>query len=124
MAVAREFSLDRHQIIALRYAMADFADRRGMVSRKEFDLALHHANLSDVEIFDLLFTMWDNEGVDKVPYKGFCVGLSPLSCPYDSITEILMFALFVSDDRNLGFIRPSDLRCLLNGMSLLTGNQF
>lgn len=117
-AVSRELKLDRHQIIALRNAMAGYADRRSMIGREEFDLALQLANLSGVEIFDLLFTMWDNDGVDKVPYKEFCVGISPLACPYDSVTAILMFALFVSDDRSLGYIRPSNLQSLLTGKLL------
>ena len=119
-AVSREFKLDRHQIIALRNAMAEYADGRGKIGREEFDLALEMANLSSVEIFDLLFTMWDNDGDDKVPYKGFCVGISPLACPYDSVTAVLMFALCVSDDRGLGYIRPIDLQGLLSGKYMHT----
>ncbi|KAL3923491.1 MAG: hypothetical protein SGILL_001631 [Bacillariaceae sp.] len=117
MAVSRDVHVDRHQIVALRNSMSGFADKRGMIGREEFDMALQLANLSTVEIFDLLFTMWDNAGVNRVPFKGFCVGISPLACPYDSLQAILMFALFVSDDRDLGYIRSSELKSLLSGIN-------
>ncbi|KAG7352083.1 hypothetical protein IV203_008131 [Nitzschia inconspicua] len=117
MAVARERHIEQGQIVALRSALAGFADDRGIVHRKEFDRALELANLGDVEIFDLLFTMWDNDGRDEIPFKGFCVGISPLACPYDDLAGILRFALRVSDNSNLGYVRAHELQTVLNGIN-------
>lgn len=115
MAVARNFQLKQEQLIALRTVLASHADRNGIVRKESFERALELFKLSNLELFDLLFTMWDSRGEDKVPFKGFCVGISPLACPYDDIGTVLSFALKVCDDRNLGFIRPYDLQCLLEG---------
>jgi hypothetical protein len=115
MAVARNFELDRVQIIALRNAMAGLSDIHGMINREGFDDALDLAHLSKVEIFDLLFTMWDNAGIDRVPFRAFCVGISPLACPFDDLHSILRFALRVSDDVNRGSIGMDDLHILLSG---------
>lgn len=117
MAVARQSHLDRGQIVALRNAMAGYSDEHGIVHRKEFNQAVELANLVGVEILDLLFTMWDNEGRDEVPFKKFCVGISPLACPYEDTSGILRFALRISDDRNLGYIRSYDLQALLDGIN-------
>jgi hypothetical protein len=117
MAVAREIHFERGQIVALRNAMAGYADEHGIIHRKEFNQALELTNLVGVEIFELLFTLWDNEGHDEVPFRGFCVGISPLACPYDDVTNILRFALRICDDRNLGYTRVYDLQTLLNGIN-------
>lgn len=117
MAVAREIHLERGQLVALHNAMARYADEHGTVHREDFDRALELANLSGMEIFDLLFTMWDREGMDQVPFKGFCVGISPLACPFEDISVILRFALRICDDRNLGYIRQYDLQTLLDGIN-------
>jgi Ca2+-binding EF-hand superfamily protein len=114
MAVAMNFELKRVQLIALRNAMAGFSDERGMVDREGFEKALELANLSSVEIFDLLFTMWDNAGNDQVPFKDFCVGISPMACPHDDVHAILRFSLRVSDDDNRGSVMLDDLRRLLS----------
>jgi Ca2+-binding EF-hand superfamily protein len=115
MAVARNVNLERVQIIALRNAMAGLSDGSGMVDRGGFDRALELAKLDHIEIFDLLFTMWDNAGNDQVPFKDFCVGISPLACPFDDVHSILRFALRVIDDSNMGSVGMDDLRKLLCG---------
>jgi hypothetical protein len=116
MAVARKTRLGRCQIIELRNAMSRYADEYGNVNREDYNHALVLTNLSSVEILDLLFTLWDHDGNDKVPYKGFCIGISPLSCPHDGVKNILRFALEVCDDRDLGFSRVYDLQTLLDGI--------
>jgi Ca2+-binding EF-hand superfamily protein len=115
MAVARNCFLEKAQIISLRNAMTGFSDAFGMIKREGFDQALDLANLSNVEIFDLLFTMWDNKGDDRVSSKEFCIGISPLACPSDNTPTIINFALQVSDDLNRGYIEIQELHELLTG---------
>jgi hypothetical protein len=117
MAVAQEIQLERGQVVALRNAMAGYSDEHGTVNRKDYNHSLELSNLSGVEIFDLLFTMWDHDGKDRVPFKGFCVGISPLACPHADLKNILRFALRICDDRNLGYSRAFDLQTLLDGIN-------
>jgi Ca2+-binding EF-hand superfamily protein len=122
MAVARNVQVDKTQIMALRNAMAANADDNGKVSREGFDRALELSNLSGMEIFDLLFTMWDNVGEDSVPLKTFCTGISPLSCPYDELSVVIRFALRVCDDTNRGIIDGHDVQNVLYGKSYQSTN--
>jgi hypothetical protein len=117
MAVARKIHLERGQILTLRNAMAGYADEDGTVNRQIYNHSLVLSKLVGVEIFDLLFTMWDYDGKGRIPVKGFCVGISPLACPHADLRNILRFALRVCDDRNLGCVRAYDLQTLLDGIN-------
>ena len=115
----------------LRFSMKKFSDDFGMIDREGFDRARSGANLTKVEVFDLLFTMWEaaerkrnnnnnnsNGAADsgKVSTREFCVGISPLACPSGDLSTILEFALRVSNDgqgRNTSEGR--DLHELLTG---------
>lgn len=103
MAVARELKCQRSNIVVLRDTLGTFADAEGMVEKEWLDQALKRANISDptdVEIFKLLFTMWDSDGHEKIPYKNFSVGVSPLACPHDDLASVLRFALYIGYDNN------------------------
>ena len=115
MAVARRISLRKVHVMMLRYSMAKQSDDFGMIDREGFDRALARANLVGFEIFSLLFIMWDNE-TEKVSYREFCVGLSPLACPWDDLSVILQFALRVNDDDpNRKHIERTEVHELLTG---------
>ena len=112
-AVARQLSLQRCQIVVLRDSLKSFADSNGYVEKEFFDEALKRAKItqpSDIEVFDLLFTMWDSKGKDKIHYKCFSIGISPLACPYDDLPSILRFALHIGYQKNNGSITPRQLR--------------
>jgi len=115
MAVARKIFLQRVHILALRNAMSNFSDDFGMIKREGFDQALNFADLSKFEILDLLFTMWDNACDDKVSSKKFCIGISPLACPFDDLPSTIGFALRLSADLNPGHIERQELHELLTG---------
>ena len=115
MAVASKISLHRAYILALRHAMSDFSDDFGMIKRQGFNKALASVDLSGVEVLDLLFTMWDNADDDKVSSKEFCMGISPLACPFNDLSSIIEFALRISDDSNRQHINRRDLHKLLTG---------
>ena len=115
MAVSQKFYLKRVHVLMLRYAMAKFSDDFGMIGREGFDQARAKAKLTKVEIFELLFTMWDNAESRKVSCKGFCVGISPLACPWGDLSTSIEFALRVSDDSGRKHIHRKDLHELLIG---------
>jgi hypothetical protein len=116
MAVAQKILIKKVHILILRYTMAKYSDDFGMIERQGFDIALTKANLSNVtNVFDLLFTMWDNAKNGKVSYKEFCLGISPLACPSDNLSVILRFALQVCDDLDRELIERKELQELLAG---------
>jgi hypothetical protein len=117
VAVARKLGLKRFQVVVLREALATFADYEGYVDKESFNQALERAKITDqddIQIFDLLFTMWDGEGNEKIPCRPFSVGISPLACSQDEIISVLLFALHISDEKSSGVIDAQELHVLLN----------
>ena len=116
IAVARQLRLQRIQMVALRDALSTYSDSTGFVDKTSFAASLKQAkivNPGDVEIFDLLFIMWDGLGTEKIPYKEFSIGVSVLACPHDEVVSILRFALHIQDELNTGMISPKCLRNVL-----------
>jgi Ca2+-binding EF-hand superfamily protein len=117
IAVARKLTLQRCQIVSLRDALASFTDSDGYVDKQCFLSSLAKAHISspdDVEIFELLFIMWDSKGIEKIPYKAFSVGVAVLACPHDDIVSILRFAMHIQDEGNTGMMCSKSLRRLLH----------
>ncbi|VEU42476.1 unnamed protein product [Pseudo-nitzschia multistriata] len=117
MAVASKISLRKARILALRTAMLHFSDDSGMIHRDGFDKALVYANLSQVNVLDLLFTMWDTARDEKVSVKDFCIGISPLACPQDDLSSTIDFALRMSCENGVQYINRQGLRGILTGKS-------
>jgi hypothetical protein len=116
MAVARNLSLQRCHLVVLRDTLETYADSKGMVEKEWFDQALKRAKIldaRDIEIFDLLFTMWDCAGDEKIPYKDFAIGISPLACPRDDVGSILLFALHIGYEKNNGTVNAKEVHDLL-----------
>jgi hypothetical protein len=116
MAVARKLRLQRFQIIMMRENLKAFSDEAGFVSRVHFDMALMCSKVTQpeaLEIFDLLFTMWDHFEVQRIPAKKFGVGIAPLACSCDDISSVLRFSLHINDECNSGRISPRDLHDVL-----------
>ena len=121
IAVSRQLRLQRCQMVALRDALKTFQDGEGYVDRECFALSLKRAKIvypGDVEIFDLLFIMWDGSGNEKIPYKEFAVGVSPLACPNDDVVSIVRFALYIQDEFNTAMITPKALQTLLRSIQI------
>jgi len=117
-AIARQLLLQRFQIESLQEALSTHADTFGFCDKARFNTALDAAHITspaDVEIFELLFTMWDQHGVGKIPAKYFVVGISPLACPFDDVLGVLRFALQTSDSYGTGVARPQQLQDTLEG---------
>ena len=98
--------------------MAKFSNKHGMINREDFEIALVRAKLTDVQVFDMLFALWDNAKIGEVPYREFCVGISPLACPFDDLSTILEFAVRVSDDSNRKELEWRQVYELLTGINL------
>lgn len=120
IAVARRLQVQRYQIIVLRDTLARFADPDGWVSHCDYLQSLEIANLSSpdtLKIFNLLFTMWDSHGNDKIPYRQFTLGLAPLACPNDDTASVARFLLHVYGETSK-VVCPHKLYDLLNSESL------
>ena len=115
MAVAQKIGIKKVHIMMLRFSMAKLSDKFGMIQRDGFEKALVRANLSDLQVFNMLFTLWDNAENGKVPYREFCIGISPLSCPFDDLAAILEFAIRVNDNPNRKHIEWKEVYELLSG---------
>jgi hypothetical protein len=117
IAVARKFKLQRCQIVALRDSLASFADANGYVDGICFFSSLTKANIvgtAYVEMFELLFVMWDSTGIEKIPYIDFSVGVAALACPNDGVASILRFAMNIQDKANSGMVSSRSLLRLLH----------
>ena len=116
-AVARKLRLKKSQLLFLRVEMHSLADEEGWIIYEKFREALVKARITkeeEVEVFDLLYTMWDSDGEEKVHYKDFVMGIAPLACPEEAPDSILRFALQLSDERKLDSIDPDELEDLLS----------
>lgn len=112
MAVARKLRLQRFQIIMMKESLASLSDGSGFVDRSSFDLSLARAKITQheaLEIFELLFTMWDHHGKQIVPAKKFAVGIAPLACSCDDLSSVLRFSLHINDEHKNGHVTPRDL---------------
>lgn len=112
MAVARQLRLQRFQIIMMRESLLSLSDPSGFVNRASFEISLALAKISQreaLEVFDLLFTMWDHHGNQRVPAKPFSVGIAPLACSCDDISSVLRFALHINDEHKNCLVSPRDL---------------
>ena len=67
-------------------------------------------------VLHLLFTMWDVQGVDRVYYYDFLMGLVLLACPHDPLASILQFAMELLDVHSTYKISPSQLDLILQSM--------
>lgn len=105
LAVARDIHLERSQLLDL-YSVVN---SKKHISRTDLKRAMVRVDVVDpttTTLIDLLFTMWDQDGIDIVPTQAFCVGMAPLACPENEhdVASILRFALHVigSDGENNG----------------------
>ena len=116
MAVARSLRLQRFQIIMMRESLKACSDESGFVDKASFDLSLSRSKITQpgaLEIFELLFTMWDYFQVQRIPAKKFAVGIAPLACSCDDIASVLRFSLHINDDLENGRISPRNLHDVL-----------
>jgi len=120
IAMAREFGLERRHIVVLRDSLRSHANADFMVSKEYFDHALKDAKVSDpkqIQLFDLLFTMWDYKGNNMIHYKDFCIAVSPLACPYDDIDSIINFTLLIGCETMDGKVNAEELHNILECIS-------
>ena len=118
MGVARRVYLKKVHVMMLRYSMAKLSNEFGMIKREGFERALVRANLTDVQVLDMLFALWDNVEGGEVPYREFCIGISPLACPFDDLSTILNVAIRVGDELNSKHIVWREAYELLRGKVL------
>ena len=114
-ALSQQLTITKDQILHMR--MFCFLQCLGStVKRSLLNAACEEAgvrNPMDREVIDLLFTMWDLSGDDRVPCMEFMVGISPLACAHKGPRETFMFALEVMDIENLSVVNSVELTTAL-----------
>ena len=116
LAVARQLSLRRSQFLTMWENLRAFSDKDGFVSRQFFDLSLSRAKITQpvaLQIFDLLFTLWDHHAIGEIPAKKFSVGIAPLACSVADIPSVVRLAFHVYDDRGQEKVSPKALHDVL-----------
>ena len=115
-AVARKLRFRKAQLLNLRDVLASLMDSEGHISKKKLEVALRQANIKreeELEVLNLIYLMWDNDGDEKVHYKDYVMGLSPFACADEDPSEVLKFALLLSDEIRRGKVDPDELEdCL------------
>jgi Ca2+-binding EF-hand superfamily protein len=117
MAVSRMLKLRKSKVLYLREVLISLADDN-CVSYERFKEGLKQAKFvkpREVDVFDLLFTMWDSDGEDNISFKDLVVGIAPLACPEEDLSKILQFAMIVSDQDKRGTIGRDELEDVLYG---------
>jgi Ca2+-binding EF-hand superfamily protein len=112
-AVAEMMRLTKPQIMDIKKKCAEMASKDGQIRRKHFHIIVAKAGQPDAEILDLLFTMWDENFDNRVPYLEFVVGIAPLACRYENMTSALKFVLQVMDHKETGKIGSRELMTIL-----------
>ena len=111
-SMAKYMNLTKPQVMAVRNIATRLAStKHGSISRRNFQYALNQAEVAktpDQEVFNLLFTMWDLNGTDRVSCAEFIIGMSFLACKEDSVEQAIRFALQVADRNRSGMISSKE----------------
>lgn len=125
VAVANAMTLTQQQVIDLRKncAIGSLGQKRtrSKLSRASFQIAMCRAKISqthnDWDIIEQLFTLWDEEGEERLDFREFLAGISPLACGGKTLPEVLSFAMKVSDVQHAKHISRADLEMVLSGIN-------
>jgi Ca2+-binding EF-hand superfamily protein len=124
MALARKMSLSKIQVQELMkmctYVSHQCHFQSYTIDRESFNDVKDKivSDKRDSEIIDLLFTMWDLQGLHYIQFREFLVGISPLaSTSRDSTREILHFSLSLMDTARIGTITQSNLIKVLRSIN-------
>jgi Ca2+-binding EF-hand superfamily protein len=112
-AVSRRLKLKKTKVIYLREVLNSLADDDDdCIKYDHFKEGLKQAKFlkpREVDVFDLLFTMWDHDGKGKISFKNLVVGIAPLACPEEDLGKVLQFAMIISDEDKRGTIGRDEL---------------
>lgn len=115
-AVSRTLKLKKTKVLYLREVLISLANDDACINYEQLKEGLKQARFlksREKDVFDLLFTMWDCDGVEKISLKDLVVGIAPLACPDENLGEILQFAMIVSDQDKRGLIGRDELEDVL-----------
>lgn len=126
VAVAHVMTVTQLQILEIREncMIGSLGQKRTRpkISRAFFQKAMIRSRISSEEqdwrVLGHLFTMWEDEGEERVDFVEFLTGISVVACgDCKSLQEVLMFAMQVMNVNKTYSITKSKLEKLLNGIN-------
>lgn len=127
VAVANGMTLTQQQLIDVRKncTIGSLGQKRMRfnISRLSFQKAMARANVSqaanDWDIIEQLYTLWDQDGEDeRLDFREFLAGISPLACAGKTLPEILHFAMQMFDIQHTKHIDRTELEIVLSGINV------
>lgn len=131
LAVSNTMTITQSQILQLRKncMIGSLGQKRTRpkISRASFQKAMIRSHISskqDWNILQHLFTMWDEQGEERVDFVEFLTGISLVACEHvNSLQQVLVFAMHVMENvhkktSTQHCISKTKLEKLLNGTCL------
>lgn len=125
VAVSHALHITPSQLLELRHncRVGSLGQKRTRpkISKTVFSKAMARSQMvqpGTVGILGHLFSMWDEDGTERVDYINFLTGISVLASCQDceSVQDVVLFALQVQDVHKTHCITRAKLESLLNGM--------
>jgi Ca2+-binding EF-hand superfamily protein len=120
-AVAKYLKITKDSVWSLRNSLVELSNPNTMqIGRHLFQIAVSRSGIrpkAEGAVLNLLFTMFDADGRDYVHVHDFIVGIAPLSCPSESLSQMLRFCLQINDFDDTGEVCANQLVHLLQSMS-------
>ena len=127
VAVSHALTISPLQILELRQhcrvGSLGQKQTRPKISRSSFSKAMARSQISSrptIQVLEHLFSMWDQDGTERVDYIEFCTATSVLAscCEYSSVNDVILFAMQVQDVHDTHCITRAKLESLLNGINM------
>jgi hypothetical protein len=117
-AVAKYLRISKDNVWSLRTSLVELSNPDNMrIGRHLFQIAVSRSGIrpsAEGRVLNLLFTMFDAEGRDCVNVHDFVVGVAPLSCPTESLSQMLRFCMQINDFDDTGEVCANQLVRLLH----------
>jgi Ca2+-binding EF-hand superfamily protein len=125
VAVANGMTLTQRQLTDVRKncTIGSLGQKRMSfnISRLSFQKAMARANVSqttnDWDIIEQLYTLWDQDGEERLDFREFLAGISPLACAGNTLPEILHFAMKMYDVQQTKRTNRTGLEIVLSGIN-------
>ena len=112
-AVAKYLRITKDNVWSLRTSLIELSNPKNMdIGRHLFQIAVSRSGIrpnAEGRVLNLLFTMFDADGRDCINAVDFVVGIAPLSCATESLSQMLRFCLQIGDFDDTGEVCANQL---------------